>query len=392
MAHPTILRRTRTYTMLSAPRQPLPPTSVPGVIHSHGATDEWAYRYVSHGVMAKQYQLADDLISKVVIDSIQSGIARESASLLATVYFQRKRYGGTVRALGDVSIQSKLAQSLNVISLFLFDGGYGQWEEWLDLAVRQSQQILKAGRFMSLKDALINCDGSEQFIVKTTIWFDVLASVTRMRPPSLFEAVKELFDPNQSSVLEVSNEGNAPALSMMTVMGCEGRIIWALAQISALAQAKEAYAARGAVDTMWLVNKCKDIEALLHPPAANSLKNEEVHRVLTSEVFRNAARLYLYTIVHGDFPNVQPIRKAVDDTFAALQAARKQYSSSVGQIVVRSTVFAVFMLGYDEGIVYGNFKGVTEVMESVWNEREKSEAKDPVPWRKALFNAGLLLV
>ncbi|KAL0060183.1 hypothetical protein AAF712_013030 [Marasmius tenuissimus] len=397
--------------------------TIPAALRTHGLNDEWVQRYIEYRVLNKQYQLADDRISEIIIDSIQSdGTARASASFLATVYFQRKTNHGRVHALGDSSIQEKYAQlegvlkkehhdnndaigALNVISAFLFDGGYGNWEEWLGLAVKQSHRILTGGRFIGgLKDALVNSSGSEQFIVKTTIWFDVLASVTRMRRPSLYEVIQELFDPNQATVYE---EGSTQALSMMAIMGCEGRIIWALAQISALARMKEAYAERGALDTMFLVRRCTEIETLLHPPVANSLENEEVHRKLTSEVFRNAARLYLYTIVHGDFPNVQPIRQAVEDTFAALQAAR-QYSE-VGQIVIRSTVFAVLMIGClckdretqrkivsqlrdDEGIVYGNFKGVVEVMEQVWKERENSAPKDPVPWRRALYKTRLLLV
>ncbi|KAL0579044.1 hypothetical protein V5O48_002937 [Marasmius crinis-equi] len=410
----------------ASPDTPSPPSyTIHLGLPTHGANDEWIQRYVAHKLMDKQYQLADDPINKIILESIQSGTARASASFLATVYFQRKQFAGKYRALGDMSIQEKYAQlegvlqkgqhdnndalgALNVISAFLFDGGFGEWQGWLELAVKQSMHILKTGRYMNLKDALINCTGVEQFIVKTTIWFDVLASVTTMRLPSLDEPIQELFNPSQASVHEVTSSG-ATSLSMMTVMGCEGRIIWAIAQISRLANMKQAYADRGALDTQMLVRRMAEIDTHLEPPDDSLFAGEEVHRVYTSEVFRNATRLYLYTVVHGDFPNVFPIRKAVEDTFAALKRAR-DYNNSVGQIVLRSTVFAVFMIGClckdrdsqqrmfsqlsdgDEETVYGNYKGVTEVMDAVWAERARSKAKDPVPWRQKLHETRLLLV
>ncbi|KAG7089436.1 hypothetical protein E1B28_011121 [Marasmius oreades] len=420
---------------------PNSPTNVllPTCIYGHGATDEWTLHYRTV-IIEKQYQLANDPIMKVVLESVQSGTARSAAQLLALVHFERvtsakRPYLEALPALKNLEISNRYKQlkevlnkehhdyndavgALNVISAFLFDGGCGDWHEWLKIAVGQSREILSNTRFLSYKDALANCTGLEQFIVKTTIWFDVLASVTTMEPPALSDVIQDLFDPSKtSSIHDLSSNEHAEALSMMTVMGCEGRIIWALARISSLAKSKDELLSRGALDTTALVQRASLIEAHLRPPDASLFASELPHRQLVSEVFRNAARLYLFTVLHGDYPNVRPISEAVEATSAALQQSLS-LDLKDRRIVIRSTVFALFMCGclcrdketqrrkfdllmagQEAGRVpvgdnneYGNYKGVLNVIEQVWAVRARSPQRESVPWRRMLWESKLLLV
>ncbi|KAF9267909.1 hypothetical protein L218DRAFT_955081 [Marasmius fiardii PR-910] len=403
------------------------------IIYGQGTTDEWMQHY-TNVIIGKQYQLANDLITKIASESVQSGTARSAAQLLALVHFQRTkraRYGDQhVPALkiSDISNRYKQLQevlkkehhdnsdavgALNVVSAFLFDGGYGEWLGWLKIAVTQSRKILGNQRYLSYKDALVSCSSLEQFIVKTTIWFDVLASVTTMEPPALYDVIQDIFDPNKTSnIREASSDEHAETLSMMAIMGCEGRIIWALAQVSRLAKNKEDFVSRGALDTKALVQSASVIESYLHPPDPSLFANELPHRKIISEVFRHAARLYLFTVVHGDFPNVKPIIEAVEATSAALQRSRTALLASKDRhIVIRSTVFAVFLCGClcqdkdaqnrkinqlaaggEDEIAYGNYKGVLEVIEKVWAHRTNSTPREPVPWRQKLRECQLLLV
>ncbi|EEB87684.1 hypothetical protein MPER_14888, partial [Moniliophthora perniciosa FA553] len=131
--------------------------------------------------------------------------------------------------------------ALTVVSSFLFDGGRGDWGPWLALSIEHGRRILQNSRYHDVKDAMFNCSDTERFIVKTAIWFDVLASVTTMQAPRFLDVINVLFDPNNlSCVTSATDEGGGGSeeevLSMMNVMGAEGRVIWAWAQTSNLAQ------------------------------------------------------------------------------------------------------------------------------------------------------------
>ncbi|KAE9408335.1 hypothetical protein BT96DRAFT_808106, partial [Gymnopus androsaceus JB14] len=123
--------------------------------------------------------------------------------------------------------------ALTVISTFLFDGGQGDWQRWLQVAVIYSNNILNdRNRFRDYCDAVMNCSDKERFIIKTTFWFDSIASVTTMSSPNFVHVIDNLYNPvNQSGVYDVEESAS---LSMLPVMGCENRVVWAFAQISQL--------------------------------------------------------------------------------------------------------------------------------------------------------------
>uniref|UniRef100_A0A0W0EUS3 Uncharacterized protein n=1 Tax=Moniliophthora roreri TaxID=221103 RepID=A0A0W0EUS3_MONRR len=394
--------------------------TIPPVIYGSGATDELIHHYIAQ-VLEKQYLLADDPISKIMLNAIQSGFARSSAQLLASVHFQRTKSSPFTITSSTIAERYALLQevlkksshndndaigALTVVSSFLFDGGRGDWPPWLELSIEHGRRILQNSRYLNVKDAMINCSETERFIVKTAIWFDVLASVTTLQAPRFLDVINYLFDPNNTSSITSTEEGEQEALSMMNIMGAEGRVIWAWAQTSNLAQRKASLAERGALDMTLLVQKANEIEGCLATPAPRPFPEKNIHRYLVSEVFRNAARLYLLTVLHGDFPNVPAVRYAVDGTVNSLMKAG-QYSKEVQEAVVRSTVVAVFMCGClalteekkkqtmgvltDQG-TWGNAKGVGDVMNQVWDERHKLPAKEPVPWRQILNKNQLLLV
>ncbi|KAK7050852.1 hypothetical protein VNI00_004963 [Paramarasmius palmivorus] len=396
---------------------------LPSFITGRGATDELIQHYGAQ-VLEKQYLLADDPIMKIMLNAIQSGFARSSAQLLALVHYNRTKTHMITQ--GDIQqryqqlseVLSKEQHSdndaigaLTVVSSFLFSGGMGEWKPWLNLSVEHSRRILHNSRYHNVKDALINCNNTERFIVKTTLWFDVLASVTTLQVPRLLDVINYLFDPSSTSALHEVQEHDAQeseALSMMNIMGAEGRVIWAFAQISNLARNKTSMSNRGVLDLTVLVRRVDEIDRVLQVPSSTiDPCADNVHRQLVSEVFRNAARLYLLTVLHGDFPNVPAVHNAVEATLKALMDARNHPDHKVQHTVARSTVVAVFMCGClartkeekdrtmtiltDEND-WGNAKGVRSVIEQVWNTRNILPAREPVPWRQTLHDNGLLLV
>src|SRR6202042_1183995 len=117
------------------------------------------------------------------------------------------------------------------------------------------------------------------------MWYDVLASATRVQIPYFLEVSRCLFDPNSTYIGDSPSSG-PEQLSMSPIMGCENHIVWALAEISNLACWKELQ--KGVLSMPELVKRGTKIEKHLMPPASPPVCYDELEhiRILTSQVFR----------------------------------------------------------------------------------------------------------
>ncbi|KAK0204516.1 fungal-specific transcription factor domain-containing protein [Desarmillaria ectypa] len=358
-------------------------------------------------VVGMQYQFCDEETRSEILDSIRSpGRHQASTRLLAFIHerrdisplsialhddFARSRYSELIAALSDPRSydDDQAMASLTMISTLLFDGGTGEWQIWLDMVAKHVHILLN--QYQSPQHALILCNKKQVFLIKACIWFDVLASVTTQTEPSFLLVTRELFSPYASGV----SDANKPESDMMTVMGCESRVVWALAEVSALAAWKQQELEEGRLSVMKLVQRAEAIFRCLDEPlGAYHLPDS---RNLCSEVFRMAAKVYLLSVVNGDFPDADDMGKAVREAVQLMVTA--------DNAVVRNTVFAFFMCGClinDEGLRdilcerlrregnVGNCAAVLALLEQVCTDpRGKQE---PVPWRQALKNNNLLLV
>lgn len=393
-------------------------------LFANGALDELANHYVTT-VAALQYQLADKYtLPKILFDAVEKdGFARHAARLLASVHVQRSQ-GPIQPALEVTTTRERYEQllnmfsfakqqfddddalaALNIISTFLFDGGLGDWERWLHVASVYSNTILgDRSRFHDYRDAVMNCSDKERFIIKTTFWFDVLASVTTMTIPNFVNVIDDLYNPsNQSGIYDVS-EGS-DSLSMLPIMGCENRIVWALAKASQLYVWKQAREKEGRLSILELSKRAAEIESLLSPPNPPlvSHTDDDVPRTLASEVFRTSTIVYLRTIVCGDHPLVTEISEAVADAIVSLERVSVA-PEKIRHVVVRSTVFAFFICASlttkpnkrsfllkqleAEGEV-GNCRGIYKLLQEMNLGQAKPRA---VPWRAMLHESKMLLV
>ncbi|KAJ7592927.1 fungal-specific transcription factor domain-containing protein [Mycena floridula] len=373
-------------------------------------------------VVGLQYLLADrHRINALIYNNVQSGFGREGAKLLASVHRRRlhdpycsalmsedglRRYDGLRELLNQKEYNDNDATaSLQVVSSFLFDGGEGEWEQWLDIACAYSNTVL--GRFPGgVVDALCSCTAQERFLIQTTIWFDVLASVTTLKPPRFLNVIREFCAPEISGFHDLIAQEK---LSMMSIMGCKNIVVWALAEISTLSAWKRHQLARGCLSMPELVQKGGEIDIHLAP--STSQHPELIQPTVdaswskyTSEIFRASARLYLRSVVSGDHPSVPEIAEAVTDTIKCLQTIPKDDSSGPSA-VIRSTVFGLFIAGCltdnpeNRGIVEdhlgsgsgpGNCITVKKKLQDMWNSR--GAKREAVPWRESLHKSKLLLV
>ncbi|KAG2028613.1 fungal-specific transcription factor domain-containing protein, partial [Suillus americanus] len=353
----------------------------------------------------------DKLIWKLIHSSDS---AREAACLLADLHRKSTQgaIGFTAPADHDVYTRIQSAPvipvtegdalaSLCMVSYFLFSGGQGQWQAFLDSACEFSIRVLQRNH-VAPDWALRSCTDSMRFIIKTSMWFDVLASATLIRRPKFLDILRSLYDPATAV-----NDGR-PELSMMGVMGCENRIVLALAEIADLACWKDECRRAGRLSVPELVRRGQEIEAILksandpdHLPGFDTEKSRR--RRLTSDVFRASALVYLHSVISGDHPQCPEIMSNITETVKCLRRAE---DVSTARHVVRSVVFSICICGcltdvpqYREYFLrrlqeqqtetVGNCARVAQLMREVWSSRERGE---PVDWRVVMQQSQMLLV
>ncbi|KAG2110229.1 fungal-specific transcription factor domain-containing protein [Suillus discolor] len=370
--------------------------------------------YMQH-VLRIQYLHADGSIDKLIWNLIHSSdSAREAACLLADLH--RKSTQGAIgfTAPTDHDVYARIQSapvipvtegdalaSLCMVSYFLFSGGQGEWQAFLDSACEFSIKFLQR-KHHAPDWALSMCTDSMRFIIKTSMWFDVLASATLIRRPKFLDVLRSLYDP------ATAVDDGRPELSMMGVMGCENRIVLALAEIADLACWKDECRRAGRLSVPELVRRGQNIEAILKttndPDYMQGFKSEKLRRRrLTSDVFRASALVYLHSVISGDHPQCPEIMSNIAETVNCLRRAE---DVSTARHVVRSVVFSICICGcltdvlqYREYFLrrlqeqqtetVGNCARVAELMRKVWRSRERGE---PVDWRVVMQQSQMLLV
>ncbi|KAG1835102.1 hypothetical protein EV424DRAFT_1582716 [Suillus variegatus] len=372
-------------------------------------------QHYMHHVLRIQYLHADGSIDKLIWNLIHSSdSAREAACLLADLHRKSTQgaIGLTAPTNHDVCTRIQSAPvipvtegdalaSLCMVSYFLFSGGQGQWQAFLDSACEFSIKVLQR-KHHAPDWALSLCTDSMRFIIKTSMWYDVLASITLIRRPKFLDVLRSLYDP------ATAVDGGRPELSMMGIMRCENRIILALAEIADLACWKDGCRRAGRLSVFELVRRGQNIEAILKttsdPDYLQGFESEKLRRRrLTSDVFRASALVYFHSVVSGDHPQCPEIMSNIAETVKCLGRAE---DVSTARHVVRSVVFSICMCGcltddlqYREYFLrrlreqqtetVGNCTRVAELMRKVWRSRERGE---PVDWRVVMQQSQMLLV
>ncbi|KAH9481306.1 ustiloxin B cluster transcription factor ustR [Psilocybe cubensis] len=384
-------------------------------------------------VVKIQYLLGDrQILPNMIWEAINNhDDSKEAVTLLSKAYYSRQ-LDPQVPVLSDrefempittlkVSLASKKRETrfnsddamtaLHVVSLYLFDGGGGDWLTFLNLAVSYTEHVLKSPANPAFLDnypaTLEAASAKDEFVVKTTIWFDVLASITTQKPPQLLSYIRELFRPNLSWV------GTPQSYSMMSPMGCQNQVVWALAETSYLSYWKKIQQQQGTLSIADLVRRVADIDVYLEEgplPERPQKDEEDWTRYLASEIFRTATRLFLRTVESGDYPKVTEIRQAVYRTFQAIRNFPKYLDGSHQSAVVRSTVFGIFICGalsddpelrnmlkiqleQNQGGVngVGNCGVTSGLLDNLWFNRRPNDGQ-PVKWRDILKVNQILLV
>jgi len=402
--------------------------------------DESVRKYVLR-IAEIQYLLGDKaFLPELIWQSCQQNtVSQRALKLLTSIYYRRQQHPRE-RVLGDSEMHAELRSlldelgkgrfdnpddaiaALHGVSMFLFDGGHGAWLSFLKLATEYVKKVLHSQTYSNPKDALLWANVKDAFIVKTAIWFDVLASITTCRVPHFLEEIRAMFDPSASGIHDVAFD-RSPQCSMMSPMGCENRVVWAIAEVSALAVWKDTERLKRRLNIGELVRRAAHIdgfldhrpfESMLDASASQDDRDLEHTRYLASEIFRCTARLFLATVKNDDNPQVQEIQDAVDNIIVAF---RNLFISgldvfNVSRSVVRSTVFGIYLCGAmtmnkayrnellllldresngrnGEGV--GNCASIRKMLEELWKLVGANPSRS-VPWRQILSREEILLV
>ncbi|KAH7925834.1 hypothetical protein BV22DRAFT_1088286, partial [Leucogyrophana mollusca] len=401
----------------------IPPSFTPYNTWGLDARQNESLQHYMRHVLGLQYCHADKSLESVIWNLITANpSAREAACLLSDLHRKSISTGAIgyldsddrnsynrVHAMVTRSTsftEGEALAGLCIVSYFLFSGGKGQWYTFLDVACNFSLQMLFDPRYTGPSDALLRCSESARFIIKTSMWFDVLASATLVRCPHFMGVFREIFTERPATIDGVPIDP-LPELSMMSVMGCENHIVLALARTAELAFWKEEKKKAGSLSVPQLVQRGFEIEEILQQPSTfyrDGAEQEMLRRRhLTSEVFRASARVYLHTVISGDYPQCPEIAEGVRDTVACLH---KVPTGQLSRSVVRSAVFSICICGcltdVQEYRIYllgrlqeqlkepaGNCSQVMHLMREVWSKRASGQ---PVDWRQVMRESEMLLV
>ena len=153
-------------------------------------------RHYMVNVLKIQYLQADHSIGPFIYQLIErSPSARDAVCLLSSLHRHcvRDNYavpvsGGSTALISSANdtdtfyyrLKSSLLHKggsydegeamagLHVVSSFLFSGGRGDWDAYLNVAIRYVQSVFEDQRYFGPADALKNCAETTRFIIKTT--------------------------------------------------------------------------------------------------------------------------------------------------------------------------------------------------------------------------------
>lgn len=435
--------------------------------------------YVQHyikDVLPRQYMLADTSISATMYELLRrSPSATLAACVLSALHMQHSQQQRVTQAVlpwlfqklnarlpgpqdGGPPSEDHAMACLHMVSSYLFEGGRGDWNKYLSIALTYVRNMFAnpSLQYIDPRDVLKRCSETTRFIIKTTIWFDVLASVTTQGVPCFMQTYRDLFDDARAHIDDDPN----PELSMLPVMGCENKVVLAIAEISELADWKAMKERRGELSLVELVKRGKQIlkkrlmdespssapaslpteyqhmETFgigmrglglgglpyangIYPPrrqqpqqhtvgTAESEAEVNQRRKLTNDIFRASAKIYLHTVISGDFPACPDIVESVRETIDCLRRVPRD-RFSVHRGVVRSVVFGICLSGCltdnpnhktfltellesQSGESVGNIAEVKKLMQEVWERRQNRQG--PVNWREVMKEGskGLLLL
>ena len=151
-------------------------------------------------------------------------------------------------------------------------------------------------------------------------WVDVFSSLSLLRPPKFLQLWKQLLS-EQKYWVNGSNLEMPQRLRMDLLSGCPDEAMLAIAEISALAHWKTSQLRNGSLSYPELIRRGTAIEQQLRQYPSNdhdtrlhgtadAAQPTQEDRSLAASIFREAAHLYLHSVLSNSMPGKSSIKKA----------------------------------------------------------------------------------
>jgi hypothetical protein len=272
-------------------------------------------------------------------------------------------------------------------------------------------------------------------VLKSSQWLDVFGSITNMQPPRFMNLYHRLFG---------GDNGFSASLRMDQVTGFSDDVLYAIAQISALAHWKSVETANKRLSTRELIRRGDVIEAALRrgeqdqvglrldiglageqlqSPTSIQRLTDDVRRIVRN-LFRESAILYLQTILNDPIPgkctrlvevsrpdeNVPGVQEIINSVDTVIHLMTQLPHSDLDHGLVFPICLAGCMTDNPDQRTYmlsriqdagniGNLAQTRSAMEGVWQRRDMlHNAGAPhdrfIDWRECLRDQGsnLLLI
>ncbi|EMD33986.1 hypothetical protein CERSUDRAFT_86751 [Gelatoporia subvermispora B] len=313
--------------------------------------------------------------------------------------------------------------------------GLGTWESVLGVAY---DWLAQTGIYEEENPKLIlmNMSPTGRFAAKATMWIDVLAGITFMQPPRFLPLYHRLWAGGAGFWANPQHQQADIRMDMLT--GCPDEAMLAIAEVSALGHWKTTELRNGSLSTRELIRRGDVIEQRLKQragprqfleidqapldqhlsamitavPEAGGLPSPalvhdagptaEAARRQIVEIYREAALLYLHTVLSESLPAVPEIASSVA-TLATLV-----HDLPVSDLD-RAIMFPLFLLGCmtDQPVLQdtvksrlarlqsndlGNSTCALTSLESIWNDRRTRAGGVTVDWREYLRQQWIFLL
>ncbi|KAF8813342.1 hypothetical protein BYT27DRAFT_7180822 [Phlegmacium glaucopus] len=303
--------------------------------------------------------------------------------------------------------------ALHLVSFSQLSGGSIDWEVPFNILLQWlMQQNLVQSNSENSWMTFLALTPLAQLLVKATLWVDVFSSLSLLQPPKFSQLWKQLL-PEQKYWVNGNNLDMPQRLRMDLLSGCPDEAMLAIAEVSALAHWKTSQLRSGCLSYPELIRRGTLIEQQLRQyrtdpsndrdarpqGTADGTQPTQEYRSLTASIFREAAHLYLHTVLSSSIPGVPEINTSVGNI---LHLLAQLPPGDIDRSLVFPICFAGcmtndssrrdFLKGRIRGLneSYGNLLQTRRLMEVVWQRRDVGGKEVDV--RETLREQGLNLL
>lgn len=339
--------------------------------------------------------------------------------------FYDNAYAQLLQSRQGILSEADANAALHLLSFSTFSGGMTDWQPMLDIA---NEWFVHTGitTHENPKLAIMNMSGAARLALKTTMWLDVMSTVTLRAVPKYLLFYRRLHR-GGGGYWAASGRNTAEELDARSesLTGCPDEVLLGIAEISSLECWKAQEMRNGTLSMRELIRRGDVLEShlradyvrdtdqtTLHPESAMGDPNAAGHsgpmaqgdvtRKLVAGIFREAAIVYLHTVLSGSHPGVPEIARSVEVIIIFLQQLPVSILDRVltfpiylaGCMTdnpVQREVLKARLLSMQDG--FANIHQTVRVLETVWHRRDNRGGA--VEWRDLLHVQGrhrLLLV